>query len=374
MTTTPRSTRPMRSPSTSAASCSAIRAPTARCCATTSRPRQVRGRTRSTAEEITAPSITRGGRRLGGRRRGRTATSGCGERMPPSSTPTTGARGRRRAGRRGHGGLPRRRDRRSCGVPADGSERHDRGRRRRRRARHARAADRARRRGLRRVAPAGHAATACCGARAPGRSVLDYGGGRCRDQRRPAFVASDDADHPQRDAHAAGCGRCPMARSSPRARTGRSTTAPTPTRCRATSSSRVVHRPEAARSRSRRLRRARGQPRDAARAPERPRPERGRAEHRPGVGDGTGPGLRHGHRSPTTGSGSPCASHRARRERRRFSYAVTDGTAEGGLLSAPDDGHAHRRRRTQRLRPAVVRRRAMPASTGRRPRSRAAAP
>ena len=83
---------------------------------------------------------------------------------------------------------------------------------------------------------------------------------------------------PQRDAYRAGCGRCPTARSSPRARTGRSR----PNRPADAAERRtglVRDRPEAAGGGARRVRCAGGKPRRAPRADERSRPEQGRAEH-----------------------------------------------------------------------------------------------
>ena len=94
-----------------------------------------------------------------------------------------------------------------------------------------------------------------------------------------------------------------------------------------------------------------GQPRQPARAHERPRSERGRAEHRSGLGDRSRSRSSAPPRSPTTASASRCGSRRARRGSATLSYAVTDGTTEGGLLSEPTTVAltvAPRRRRTPR--------------------------
>ena len=187
-----RSTPPMRSRSTIAACSSAIRAPTARCCATTSRPSSVHGRDPLDADGSRGARDHRGGRRLGGRRRRRTATSGCAGRMLSrrrrrTGTVVVGAAGPRRRGR-----VPRRRD----------GSRARRGRRRRHRQRGRRrhgavagdsgAARRPRRRGLRGVAAAGRRRRRAVES-SGGQIALDYGGRTLGDERRPAFVASDEA-------------------------------------------------------------------------------------------------------------------------------------------------------------------------------------
>ena len=190
----PRSTPPTRSRSTSAACCSATRAPTARCSDTTSARLEVRERDPLDGRRTHGAGDHGRGRRVGGRRRRRTATCGCEERMPPTSTPTTGTvvvgAARTRADRASTS--PTRR--RSCGCRRRLGAIDD------RRAATAPACsgtpaqpDRARRRGVRRLARRRARRAACCGARAPAQSALDYGERRCADQRRPAFVASDDA-------------------------------------------------------------------------------------------------------------------------------------------------------------------------------------
>ena len=78
-----------------------------------------------------------------------------------------------------------------------------------------------------------------------------------------------------------------------------------------------------------------GEPREPAGAHERPRPERGRAEHRPRVGHRARPRLRHRLDHRRRPAHSRCGSLPARAGSATFSYAVSDGTAEGGLLSEP---------------------------------------
>ena len=154
---------------------------------------EVRGRDPLAADGDRGTVDHGGGRRLGGRRRGRTATSGCGERMPPSRRRrrVRWSSGQPDAG--GHGGLSRRRD-----LARAGARRRLGGRR-----------------------PRWATAPACS---APPRSRSSHDGEvfaawlpqgdagrravelerrpvgarlrrarRCGDQRRPTFVASDDA-------------------------------------------------------------------------------------------------------------------------------------------------------------------------------------
>ena len=150
---------------------------------------EVRARDPLVAEEITAPAITAAGDAWA------VVDSDDGDVWlrgadAAVSTPTTGAVVAGQPDAEGTRSISPTRPR-WCGCPSTAPS-HHRGRRRRHGARHARAADRARRRGLRRLASAGRQGGVLWSSRA-GRSAARLRRGGLPDQRRPAFVASDDA-------------------------------------------------------------------------------------------------------------------------------------------------------------------------------------
>ena len=214
----PRSTPPTPSPSMIAASCSAIRAPTDRCSATTSAASAVRGRDALDGRRAGIAGDHGGGRHVGGRRhRGRrsvVAGGGCRRRDADNRTVVVGepdaggsdvyladetgwcasrSTARRCESGRGHG--PR-----CSGTPAQPIV-HD---------GEVFAAWLAR--GRRRVLWSSR--------RRP--TVLDYGGKALGDERRPAFVASDEAVI-LNETRSGWAWTVPDGNSCRRARTGRST-------------------------------------------------------------------------------------------------------------------------------------------------------
>ena len=296
------------------------------------RASEVRGRDPLEADGDRRPGDHGRGRRVGGRRRRRTATCGCEGADAAISTPDdgrpciVGQPDPRRIG-----GLPRRRDRARAGAARRLGGRRPRSGHRRERARHAGAPDRARRRGVRRLAAAGRAGRRAVELAATGRQRSTTAATTLPDERRPTFVASDDAVI-LNETRTGWVWTVPdgelVASSQDWSLDDRTDPDAAPSEEQLT----VVIDPKPPVAEPGRVRRARGEPRDPARAHERPRPERGRAEHRPGLGHRARPGLRHrlDHRRRAAPHGA--RSRRTRAARRRFSYAVTDGTAEGGLL------------------------------------------
>ena len=337
--------------------CSATRGPTGRCCATTSATRASAGATRSRPTASTP------------RRSPPPATPGR------SSTPTTASwlrgadaavagadhgRGRRRrARRRRDGGLPRRRERpRAAAGRRLGGRRRIVGRRTAR-ARHARAADRPRGRGLRGVARAGRRRRHAVEPRDRRSSRSTTAASSLGDQRRPVVRRERRRRHPERDALGLGVDRAGRRARRPRARTGRWMTAPTRIAAERGAAAVVIDpKPPVAEPDAFGVRA--GELVDPAGAHERPRSERGRAEHRPDLGDGARPGLRHACRSPTTGSASRCASRPARRGTATLQLRRHRRHARGRAALRADDRHPDGRRRRGERGARVVRRAGLP--------------
>ena len=219
------------------------------------------------------------------------------------STPTTGVGDRQPARPGRHGGLPRRRDGARAGARSTARRSRPRWATARACSEHLRARPcttaRCSPRGCRRATQG----RSCCGARAPGQSVLDYGERALPDQRRPTFVASDDAVI-LNETRTGWVWTMPDGALVASSQDWSLDERTDPDAAQSEEQLQVVidPRPPVAVADAFGVRA--GEPRDPARADERPRPERGRAEHRPGLGDRARSRASARSRSPTTGSGS----------------------------------------------------------------------